>query len=81
MGDTRFVEVGPKGRIVIPAAIRRALGIERGTQLTVIVDGEAVVLAPRAAVERRLHGIFANVPASMADELIEERRAEAAGGR
>jgi AbrB family looped-hinge helix DNA binding protein len=81
MRDTNIVEVGPKGRIVIPAAIRRALGIERGTHLAVIVDGEAVVLVPRAAVERRLHGIFANLPASMADELVEERRAEAAGQR
>jgi hypothetical protein len=44
----------------------------------VLVDDEAVVLIPRAAVERRLHAIFKGVPASMADELIEERRVEAA---
>lgn len=78
MSDTNVVEVGPKGRVVIPAAIRRRLGIERGTRLTVLVDGEALVLVPRRAVERRLHGIFSGVPASMADELTEERRAEAA---
>ncbi|MFN2490840.1 MAG: AbrB/MazE/SpoVT family DNA-binding domain-containing protein [Actinomycetota bacterium] len=81
MGDTGVVEVGPKGRVVIPAAIRRQLGIERRTRLTVLIDGEAVVLVPREAVERRLHAIFSGVPASMARELIEERRAEAAAER
>jgi AbrB family looped-hinge helix DNA binding protein len=80
MSDTDVVEVGPKGRVVIPAPIRRLLGIEQGTRLTVLVDGEAVVLIPRDAVERRLHAIFSGVPASMARELIQERRAEAATG-
>jgi AbrB family looped-hinge helix DNA binding protein len=81
MSDTDVVEVGPKGRVVIPAPIRRLLGIEQGTRLTVLVDGEAVVLVPRDAVERRLRAIFSGVPASMARELIQERRAEAAGER
>lgn len=78
MSDTDVVEVGPKGRVVIPAAIRKRLGIEQGTRLAVLVDGDAVVLVPRAAVEDRLHSIFKGVPASMADEVIGERRAEAA---
>jgi AbrB family looped-hinge helix DNA binding protein len=78
MSDTEVVEVGPKGRVVIPAAIRRRLGIEQGTRLTVLIDDEAVVLVPRGAVERRLHAIFSGVPTSMADELIGERREEAA---
>jgi AbrB family looped-hinge helix DNA binding protein len=78
MSDTDVVEVGPKGRVVIPAAIRKRLGIEQGTRLAVLVDGDAVVLVPRTAVEDRLHSIFKGVPASMADDVIEERRAEAA---
>ncbi len=77
MSDTDIVEVGPKGRIVIPAPIRRLLGIEQGTRLTVLVDGDAVILVPRDAVERRLHSIFASVSSSMAGELLEDRRAEA----
>jgi len=76
MSDTNVVEVGPKGRVVIPAAIRKRLGIGQGTRLTVLVDGEAVVLVPRTAVEHRLRSIFKGVPVSMSDELIEERRAE-----
>jgi AbrB family looped-hinge helix DNA binding protein len=78
MGDTDVVEVGPKGRVVIPSHVRRRLGIEQGTRLAVLVDDEAVVLVPRAAIERRLHAIFKGVPVSMAAELLEERRAEAA---
>ncbi len=78
MSDTDFVEVGPKGRLVIPVQIRRRLGIEQGTRLAVLVDDDAVVLVPRSAIERRLHAIFRGVPVSMADELIGERRAEAA---
>ena len=78
MSDTDFIEVGPKGRVVIPAQVRRRLGIEQGTRLAVLVDDDAVVLVPRAAIERRLHAIFKGVPVSMTDELLEERRAEAA---
>lgn len=77
MGDTSEVEVGPKGRIVIPVEIRRRLGIERGTRLVALVDDRAVVLVPREAVEQRLHAMFKGVPVSMADELLAERRAEA----
>lgn len=78
MSDTGYVEVGPKGRVVIPAPIRRRLGIEQGTRLAVLVDDDAVVLVPRSAIERRLHAIFKGVPVSMADDLIDERRREAA---
>src|SRR5687768_18510247 len=78
VSDTNTIEVGPKGRVVIPAAIRRQLGLETGSRLTVLVDGDALVLVPRGAIEHRLHSIFSSVRRSMADELIEERRAEAA---
>lgn len=73
-----MVEVGPKGRVVIPAEIRRRLGIGTGTRLAVLIDDEAVVLVPREAIERRLHALFKGVPVSMGDELRKERRAEAA---
>jgi AbrB family looped-hinge helix DNA binding protein len=71
--------VGPKGRVVIPAGIRRELGIEEGSELVALVEGEAVVLVPRSAIKSRLRSIFAATTDSMRDELIAERRAEAAG--
>ena len=79
MSVTDVVSVGPKGRVVIPAGIRRELGIEEGTELVALVEGEAVVLVPRSAIKSRLRSIFASVGASMRDELLAERRAEAAG--
>lgn len=78
MSDTTIVTVGPKGRVVIPAGIRRELGIEEGSELVALVEEEAVVLVPRAAIKARLRSLFADTSGSMRDELIEERRAEAA---
>jgi AbrB family looped-hinge helix DNA binding protein len=77
VGDTSLVEVGPKGRVVIPAAIRRELGIAEGSQLVALVEGGGVVLLPRAEVRRRLRGMFAGVGTSMAAELVRDRRREA----
>jgi AbrB family looped-hinge helix DNA binding protein len=78
MGDTSLLAVGPKGRVVIPVEIRRQLGLEEGSQLVAMVEGDGVLLLPRGAVKRRLRGMFAGVGASMADELIRDRRAAAA---
>ena len=77
MSDTSVVAVGPKGRVVIPAGIRRELGIEKGSELVALVEGEAVVLVPRSAIKSRLRSMFAEVGPSLRDELIADRRAEA----
>lgn len=78
MSDTFRVEVGPKGRVVIPAPIRHELRLAEGSQLVALVDDGAVVLLPRSEIKRRLRAMFAHVRTSMADELIAERRAEVA---
>jgi AbrB family looped-hinge helix DNA binding protein len=77
MSDTHAVTVGPKGRIVIPAAIRQELSIGEGSELVAMVDGGGVLLLPRSEVRRRLRSLFANVRPSLADELIADRRREA----
>ena len=77
VSDTSVVEVGPKGRVVIPAAIRRELGIAQGSELVALVEGGGVLLLPRAEVKRRLRSMFASVEGSLAQELITERRREA----
>ena len=77
MSVTSVVSVGPKGRVVIPAEIRHALGIGEGSELVALIEGEAVVLVPRSAIKSRLRSIFAGVDTSMRDELIADRRAEA----
>lgn len=77
MSDTNIVSVGPKGRVVIPVEMRRQLGIEEGSELVVLLEGEGLVLVPRAAVKRQLRGMFAGVKTSMAAELVRDRRAAA----
>ena len=73
------VRVGPQGRLVIPASIRRSMGIVPGDILLAREkDGQVVLEKPDQVLER-LKKTFANVPAdvSLADELIAERREEA----
>ena len=77
MSDTSGsrVEVGKQGRIVIPASIRRELGIEEGTKLAVRIKDGAIELLTDDAIDVRLRAIFANAAGS--EELLAERRAEA----
>ena len=78
MSDTGILLVGPKGRVVIPVEIRRRLGLAEGSQLIAVVEGDGVLLLPRAAVKKRLRGMFADDRTSMAGELLRDRRAAAA---
>lgn len=78
MNDRYEVTVGPEGRVLIPAEVRRSVGIQPGTRLVVSAQGEQVVLIPHNAIKRRLRRIFDGVEGSMAEELIAERQAEAA---
>ena len=74
------VVMGHKGRIVLPAPVRQALGLDVGTQLIARIEGESVVLETRAAALERLQSMFDHIPreVSLVDELIAERRREAA---
>jgi AbrB family looped-hinge helix DNA binding protein len=74
------VHLGAKGRVVLPASIRRALGLEQGTELLARVEGDGIVLEPRGAALRRLRSFFDGVPpgTSLVDEVLAERRREAA---
>jgi bifunctional DNA-binding transcriptional regulator/antitoxin component of YhaV-PrlF toxin-antitoxin module len=73
------VRVGPHGRVVIPAAMRRALKLEIGDELVASLEGERSIFERRETVERRVRQCFAHIPkeVSFADELIAERREEA----
>lgn len=73
------VEVGRQGRLVIPAAIRKTLGIQEGTHLVARVEGDRLILESRQAILERLRGSLAGVEpgTSWVEELLAERRAEA----
>jgi AbrB family looped-hinge helix DNA binding protein len=76
MSDT-LLKVGPKGRVVIPAPIRRQLGLHEGSELVAVLEDDGVLLLPREAIRKQLRSLFRDMPSSLADELIAERRAAA----
>ncbi len=73
------VQVGAQGRVVIPAALRKAMNLKPGERLVARVEGNRLVLERRENIARRLQNRFSHIPddVSLADELIAERREEA----
>ena len=74
------VVMGRQGRLVIPAEIRSALGLEAGDVFHVSVDGARLVLLRPEDALAELRRLGSGIPRSrsLVDELIAERRAEAA---
>jgi AbrB family looped-hinge helix DNA binding protein len=73
--------VNEQGRVTIPAQIRRAAGIEPGALLVVYVEDGRVVLETREQLAARLRRDVAAAwtgEGSVVDELLADRRAEAA---
>jgi len=73
------VQLGAQGRLVIPAALRKALNLNQGDCLVVRKEGDSLVLERREVVESRLWEMFHQIPQeiSLVDELVSERRAAA----
>jgi len=73
------VRMGPQGRIVVPAELRRELGVEPEDVLVGWIDDDGrLVLQRREDIERELWAMMEGIETSLADELIAERRREAA---
>jgi AbrB family looped-hinge helix DNA binding protein len=74
--------LGQQGRVVIPAEIRRALGLSPGDQLHLRLDGRRLVLERQQDAVAGLRGLASEVPTSrsLVDELLSERRLAAAAG-
>jgi AbrB family looped-hinge helix DNA binding protein len=69
------------GRLVIPAAYRKALGLKPGDEVLLsLEDGEIRVVSTRQAVARAQTLVRRYIPEgrSLSEELIKERREEAA---
>ena len=73
------VSVGRQGRLVIPAVLRRSLGVGEGDTLVARQERGRLVLEKPEAIKRRLLERYARVPAErqLVDELLAERRLEA----
>lgn len=72
------VKLGKQGRLVIPASLRHELGLELGDELVARAEEGRLIFETRAAVVARLRERFKNIEGSLADELIAERREDAA---
>jgi AbrB family looped-hinge helix DNA binding protein len=71
------VQVGEKGRVVIPAAMRHALGIRVGDSVEMTVkDHELRISTRRARIRRAQERARQVIPAgvSLSEELSAERR-------
>jgi AbrB family looped-hinge helix DNA binding protein len=72
------VRLGPQGRLVVPAELRKELGLGEGAELAIRSDGRRLILEPRAEVLRRLRRRFAAAgDVSLADLLSAARDDEA----
>jgi AbrB family looped-hinge helix DNA binding protein len=80
---TSRLKLGQNGRISLPAAFRRELGLRPGDELIVqLEDGGIRVTSPKLAIERarRILDRYITTDESLADSPIADRRAEAARG-
>ena len=78
---SRRVRLDSGGRIVVPAGFRRALGVGSGEELLMSLDDGFVRLQTVDAALERVRAIARSKrrgDASVVDEFIAERRAEAA---
>ena len=80
---TKTVKVSAGGRIVIPAAFRKELGLRTGDDLLIEFEDGCLRLRTRAQGVKRAQEIAGSYLVrggpSLVDELIAERHAEAAG--
>jgi len=53
------VQLGAQGRLVIPAKLRKALGLKPGDRLIARQEDDRLVLEKAGAIERRLRALFA----------------------
>jgi AbrB family looped-hinge helix DNA binding protein len=76
MNETR-VRVNENGRVVIPAAFRKALGIKPGDELVLrLEDDELRIATLRRRIERAQRWVrrYVKPGVSLVDKLIAERR-------
>jgi bifunctional DNA-binding transcriptional regulator/antitoxin component of YhaV-PrlF toxin-antitoxin module len=78
-GKRAKVRVGPDRRVVLPAELSDALGLQPGAVLFARAGDDEILLLTREAVTRRVQALareFVPEGVSLVDELLEDRRRE-----
>ena len=72
------VKLAANGRMVLPQAVREAMGVSGETRIIVTVDGAEVRLSPIANVVTKLQALYREHVMHDADTsaFLEERRAD-----
>ena len=73
-------KLGEGGRIVVPSAFRKALGIQTGDDLIMVLENDELrIMSPRRAIARARALVRRYIPndVRLSDELLEDRRREA----
>ncbi|MGA2727312.1 MAG: AbrB/MazE/SpoVT family DNA-binding domain-containing protein [Terracidiphilus sp.] len=76
MSEAR-IRINENGRVVIPASVRKALGIQPGDELVMRVEEDEIrITTLKRRIERAQNHVrkFAKPGASLVDELIAMRR-------
>jgi len=75
MSGTYPVVVGDRGRVVLPASVRRRAGMSAGTPLVLLETSDGLVLLTRKQLQSRVRSELAGL--DLVGDLIAERRREA----
>ena len=76
MSGTYTVTMGDRGRLVVPAELRKSAGLDEGVALVVVDTPSGLVLMTRAQARAHVRDQLAG--ADLVAELLTERRAAAA---
>jgi len=68
--------MGDRGRLVVPAAVRKHAGLAVGTSVTLIETDDGIVMLTREQLKRRVRAALAD--ADLVGTLLRERRSAAA---
>lgn len=74
------LQVGERGRLVLPAQVRKRLALKGGAHLVLTIEPDGrMVLMPLRDQVHKARGLWRDVAPgrNLADELIDERRQEA----
>jgi bifunctional DNA-binding transcriptional regulator/antitoxin component of YhaV-PrlF toxin-antitoxin module len=72
-----MTKLGEGGRLVIPVEYRKALGVDTGDELVLVLEERTMrVLTPREAIRRAQALVRSYIPEgrNLSEELIAERR-------